>query len=249
VTLVTDQNGTANALMKTGESAVSQAALVRVTDLVTGNRVDQTFTIVQKINGEAVLSVVPGSYSNSGFFVGECGGTSGDFLIYGGRPPYTARSSLFDVRLSVNGLFVDPAIVTFSGGRFTASTGSSACGSAGYKSSIVVTDADGRSVTVTYEEKPGTTALPTPATLRVSPSAVSFDNCAAQRTVTFSIIGGTAPFVTRVNRPADATVAADNRTVTLNAGVTGILRIEVVDANSNLVSTTITCPGVTPAGG
>jgi hypothetical protein len=238
VTLVTDQNGVANALIKTGGTAVSQAALIRVTDLVSGNRVDATFTIVQKIDGTAVLSVVPGGYTSKGFLKGECGGSSGDFLVYGGRPPYTARSSLLAVRLSVGGIVADPVVIAASGGRFTASTALQAC--AGYESNIVVTDADGRNVTVTYKEEEGTNTLPAPSTLRVSPSAVTFNSCATARSVNFSVIGGTTPYVVRVNRPADATVT--NTTVALLPGTSGEVKIEVTDSQSNQATATITCP-------
>jgi hypothetical protein len=247
VTLVTDQNGVANALMKTGESAVSQAALVRVTDLITGNRVDQTFTIVQKINGAAVLSVVPGGYTGKAFFKGECGGTSGDFLVYGGRPPYTARSSLPAVRLSVGGIAADPIVIAMSGGRFTASTASAAC--VGYEAAIVVTDADGRNVTVTYKEEEGENEIPpppAPTALVVTPSDVTLNGCTTGRSVTYTIVGGTAPFVITTDRPAapgtppgpGATVS--NTTVTIR-GYVGPVNVEVVDSKSVKVTAKITC--------
>jgi hypothetical protein len=249
VTLVTDQNGVASALIKTADAVPSQAAAIRVTDLVTGNRVDTTFTIVQKINGAAVMSVVPGGYTGKAFFKGECGGTSGDFLIYGGRPPYTARSSLPNaIRLSVGGIVADPVTVVNAGGSFRASTTLAAC--AGYKGSIVVTDSAGFSVTVTYEEQEGSEerpAPPPPTTLVISPKTVTL-NCTPSRTVSFSVVGGVGPFVLRTGRPAATSVSGT--TVTLSPGtaaapealVSGdVVNVEVTDSRSNQVTATITC--------
>jgi hypothetical protein len=248
VTLVTDQNGTANALIKTADGIVSQAAVIRVTDLVTGNRVDTAFTIVQKINGSAVLSVVPSAgYVGKAFFKGDCGGTAGDFLVYGGRPPYTVRSSLPNsVRLSVNGVFSDPVIVPNAGGRFRASTVFfSGCG--GYKAQIVVTDAAGLNFEVTYEEQEGSEPLPTapdPTALVVSPKTVTFSTCPLNRAVTFSIVGGTAPYTVRTDRPADTSVTGSTVTITAPGGLilpNEVVNVEVTDSKSNQVTAKITC--------
>jgi hypothetical protein len=242
VTLVTDQNGTANALIKTGVSAVSQAALIRVTDLVTGNRVDATFTIVQKIDGEAVLSVVPGGYTGKAFYKGECGGTSGDFLIYGGRAPYTARSSLPNrVLLSVNTFIGDPVTVTNAGGSFRASTALDAC--VGYEAAIVVTDADGRSVTVSYAEEEGANdrpAPPPPTALVVTPSEATVNGCAAGRTVNFVIVGGTGPFVVTTDRPASTSVNGSSITVS-GLLVATVVNVEVIDSRSVKATAKINC--------
>jgi hypothetical protein len=252
LTLVTDQNGVVSALIKTADGVPSQAAAIRVTDLVTGNRVDTTFTIVQKIAGAEVLSVLPRpGYVGKAFFKGECGGTSGDFLVYGGRPPYTARSSLPNaVRLSVGGVVSDPVIIPASGGSFRASTTLSAC--VGYKASIVVTDSAGLTFEVTYEEQEGSNERPTPpdpTTLVISPKAVTL-NCVSSppRTVTFSIAGGVGPFVLRTSRPAATSVSGT--TVTLSPGTAAapetlisgdVVTVEVTDSKSNQVEATITC--------
>jgi hypothetical protein len=250
VTLVTDQNGVASALIKTADGVPSQAAAIRVTDLVTGNRVDTTFSIVQKINGTEVLSVVPGAgYVGKAFFKGECGGTTGDFLVYGGRPPYTARSSLPNaVRLSVGGVVSDPVVIPASGGSFRASTTLSAC--VGYKAQIVVTDSAGLTFTVSYEEQEGSNerpAPPDPTTLVISPKTVNL-NCTPSRTVAFSIAGGVGPFVLRTSRPAATSVSGTTVTLspgtaaapeTLNSG--DVITVEVTDSKSNQVTATITC--------
>ncbi len=248
VTVVTDQNGVANALLKTADGVASQAALIRATDLTTGNRVDTTFTIVQKIDGSAVLSVIPsGGYVGKAFFKGECGGTSGDFLVYGGRAPYTARSSLPNaIRLSVNGVVGDPVVIQSSGGSFRASTSLAAC--AGYKGSIVVTDSAGRNFEVTYEEQQGENevpAPPAPTTLVISPRTVTV-TCPgppSNRAVTFSVVGGTAPYTLRTSRPGDTLVSGN--TVTITSALQGpnatSITVEVTDSKSNVATSTINC--------
>ncbi|MGL4229948.1 MAG: hypothetical protein ACRDAM_16420 [Casimicrobium sp.] len=250
VTLITDQNGRATTLLKTDDGVVSQAAVIRVTDLVTGNRVDTAFTIVQSINGTVVLSVVPSSYTGTAFFKGTCGGTTGDFLVYGGRPPYTVRSSLpGSVRLSVGGIFGDPVTVPAAGGSFRASTAFGTC--VGYKASIVITDAAGLNTTVTYEEKEGSEeppAPPPPTALVITPKAVGL-NCTAAppfRTVNFAIVGGTPPYVLRTSRPAATTVTGTTVTLgtateTIGAAPNNVVDVEVTDSESKQATAKITC--------
>jgi hypothetical protein len=237
----TDQNGRVTTLFKVDPAATSQSAVIRVTDLVTGNRVDTAFSIVSVTNGSAGYTAIPSGYSGKAFYKGECGGTSGDFLIYGGQPPYTVRSSLTAVRLSVNGVTSDPVIVTSSGGRFTASTALQGC-SGGFESNIVITDANGRNITVTYKEEEGSNdrVVPTPTDLVASPKAVIFNSCATPRSVTYSIVGGTAPYIVRTDRPAESSV--NQATVSLVAGFSGVLNVEITDSKSNQVTATITCP-------
>jgi len=199
ITIVTDQNGKADAVVRMDAGVPSQSALIRATDVISGNRVDSAFSIVQAINGSAILSIFPSTYTASGKYKNECPGTAGDYLVYGGTPPYSIRSSLPNaIPLSVGGITSDPVIVTRSGGSFTASSfESSSCGD--YSSSIVITDAAGRNASVTYIVKAGTEDRPAAAplpTLEIVPKTVAFTaqplvngNCDA-RAVKFSVIGG-----------------------------------------------------------
>jgi hypothetical protein len=242
VTVVTDQNGRATTLIKADDGVTSQAAVIRATDLVTGSRVDTAFTIVQQISGEDVLSVVPGRYTSKAFFKGTCGGTSGDFLVYGGRPPYTARSSLPNaVRLSIDGVISDPVTVLNTGGSFRASTQAAAC--VGYEAAIVVTDATGRAVTVSYREEEGTNDVPTPpapTTLVISPPGAQI-NCANGRTISFTITGGTGPYTITTDRPDVTSVTGTILTITGVGGITGQVIFQVTDARSNRAAATVTC--------
>ncbi len=250
VTLISDQNGEANVLFRVVSNSPSQAALIRATDLVTGNRVDTAFTIVGVGTSGTRLTVQPPSFAGSGRFVGECGGSSGGFLIYGGRPPYTVRSSLPDVVLSVGGVSGDPVTVLQSGGSFRASIAFTAgCPANGYAATILITDAAGATLVLPYTESPGTTPLPTappPTALVIRPSNPSVI-CSLNRAVSFVIVGGTGPFAVRTDRPADVSVeqfgGSATVTVTAPGGLpagTNIL-VEVVDSGSRTVNATIRC--------
>lgn len=223
-TVLTDANGIANAVIKVVEGVTSQVAIVRATDTVTGNRVDTVFTIVQQINGQAVLSVVPQEgYVGQAFYKGECGGTSGDFLVYGGNPPYTARSSLPNaVQLSYRGVIGDPVTIPTAGDRFRASTVYS-LGCTGFKAQIVVTDSAGRNFQVSYEEKEGTNDRPTPPApdaLAITPSAVTLvasgGNCGG-RFLNFRVTGGVAPYTFASSEPLRLIIDASGRATTCSS--------------------------------
>lgn len=201
ITIVTDQNGKADAVIRMDAGVPSQGALIRATDVTSGNRVDSAFSIVQAINGSAILSIFPSTYTASGKYKNECPATAGDYLVYGGTPPYSIRSSLPNaIPLSVGGITADPVIVTRSGGSFTASSfESSSCGD--YSSSIVITDAAGRIASVTYIVKAGTEDRPAPTplpALEIVPKTVAFTAAPGvaltgdcdNRAVKFSVIGG-----------------------------------------------------------
>jgi hypothetical protein len=202
ITIVTDQNGKADAVIRIDAGVPSQSALIRATDVVSGNRVDSAFSIVQAINGSAILSVFPSAYTAAGKYKGECPGTSGDYLVYGGTPPYSVRSSLPNaVPLSVGGVTADPVIVPRSGASFTASSfPSSSCGD--YSSVIVITDAAGRNASVTYNITAGTEDRPALPALSISPATVTFTatsgNCNT-RSAKFNVVGGSGSGVFSVS--------------------------------------------------
>ncbi len=246
-TAITDQNGIANAVIKVAEGVTSQVAIVRATDTITGNRVDTVFTIVQQINGQAILSVVPDGYVGQAFYKGECGGTSGDFLVYGGQPPYTVRSSLPNaVQLSYNGVVADPVIVPRSGDRFRAST-QFQTGCTGYKASIVITDANGRNFTVTYEEKEGTNDRPTPpapATLTLTPGSVTLvatgGNCGG-RSVVFTATGGTPGYTFSSSEPLRGSMSGSTLSTTPLFTPGNTITVSVLDSTGKIASSTVTC--------
>ena len=171
ITVLTDQNGRANAVIRTDPAAASQVGLLRATDVVSGNRVDASFTIVQAINGTGVLSLVPESWTVTGYFNDECAPSGVDYLIYGGLAPYTVTNTLpAQITLFANGVSsAASVIVPQAGGRFRAFANYlSPC--SGYEASFVVTDATGRNVTAKYLGKPGSQAR---AATEISPVSIT----------------------------------------------------------------------------
>ena len=103
-------------IIKAGVNAFTQPALLRATELITGNQVTGQFTIVQTINGSAVLSVVPDDATITSATTTCSTGFRVDYFIYGGTPPYRVTSTFPDAVTLVN------STVTTAGGFFEAIT-------------------------------------------------------------------------------------------------------------------------------
>ena len=174
LTIVTDQNGKADAVIRIDAGVPSQAALIRATDLTSGNRVDGAFTIVQAINGSSILSVLPATYAGSGGFTGECLEFSGDYVIYGGTAPYTITNGLPNAgTLSTATNSGQVISVAAQGGIFRFTSFSIASGCGGFTVPITIADAAGKITSVTFAVTAGTaTRVVVPAVL--SPAAVAF---------------------------------------------------------------------------
>ncbi len=198
-TLTTDQNGKADVVIRTDPGVPSGAALIRVTDLTSGNRVDSAFTIVQSISGAATLSVVPPSYAGGGGFTQECVSFAGDYVIYGGTAPYTITNGLPNAGTLSSGTSIGQVItVSTQGGIFRFTSNSVADGCGGFKVPLTIADATGRITTVEFAVTAGTTAR-APAVL--SPSSVSFaanlggSAAVAAATLPASCADGSTPLV------------------------------------------------------
>ncbi len=262
VTILTDQNGKADAVIRMDAGAPSQAALIRATDVTSGNRVDSSFTIVQATNGTAVLSVVPKEWIATGYFANECPGGSGDYIIYGGRAPYTITNNLPNsFTLSSGGVSSSVSVtVAQSGGRFTAShVYSQNC--VGYDATFVITDSSGLATTATYSVKPGsaarvaTTIAPSAVTLNavgksaavVGPPAIPANpGTCANRTVNFSAATGVGPLTWSLSVPPSvATLSSFTTgvTVTTGTGFVGgeIITVVAIDSANKLSTATISC--------
>src|SRR6266581_7126261 len=72
LTVVSDQFGGARVIIQATPGAPTQPALLRATELTTGNQQTAQFTIVQTINGSAVLSVVPSDVTFVGADTTQC---------------------------------------------------------------------------------------------------------------------------------------------------------------------------------
>jgi hypothetical protein len=185
LTVVSDQFGVAQVIIQANSGAPTQPALLRATELTTGDQQTAQFTIVQTINGSTVLSVVPSTATITGPDTATCSsGVRVDYFIYGGTPPYRVTASFPTMVTLVN------PIVNASGQPFTAITN----GSCVDPLTFSIVDATGLQTTATLNNNPGTSAPPTIIeTLQAFPSQQTVSPCTG---LTFSelIFGGTPPY-------------------------------------------------------
>ncbi len=252
ITVLTDQNGQALVTIRSDAGVATQVSLVRGTDLVSGNRVDASFTILQSTSGTAAFSVSPIKSSITGYYVNTCGSGSTSYVIYGGTAPYTVfANSLSIVTLEVGGTTRGQSvIVPRSGGSFEAISLGGAC--AGTSTALfTITDASGRVITATFDSIAGTVPLPTPATpetLIITPPNARIV-CAPNSVVVFTIAGGTGPYSLVTDRPNGTSVSGGNVTLTANStfGPGDVINVVVSDARSRTAGATITCEGTLAA--
>jgi hypothetical protein len=197
LTVVSDQFGVAQVILQASASAPTQPALLRATELTTGNQQTAQFTIVQTINGSTVLSVVPATATITGPDTATCSsGARVDYFIYGGTPPYRVTAS-FPTAVTI----VNPTVLA-SGQPFTAITN----GTCVDPLTFSILDATGLQTTATLNNTPGTAAPPTIIeTLQASPSEQTVASCAG-KTVSELIFGGTPPYSITSSVPPGATV-------------------------------------------
>jgi hypothetical protein len=256
VTAITDQNGDAIVTLRTNPGVATQIALIRATDLTSGNRVDSSFTVVQATAGVASFTSNPRAYAFFGFYVQSCASGSVDFYIYGGSAPYTAVLSRPDAaRLSSATSPTEGATTTVaaSGGYVRARVLGGNC-SGKTDMFITVTDATGRVLTIGLSNEAGTEPLPVdppPTALVISPPVRSVQ-CAPGVVVPFNVVGGTPPYQMSTSRPNTAPPPAQNGTTV--SGTTVTIRetilpqptpveiaVSVVDGASKVVSAKIVC--------
>jgi hypothetical protein len=187
LTVVADQFGMATVIILANVTATTQPGLLRATELTTGEQQTAAFTIVQTINGSAVLSVVPSTATITGAFINQCSaGFRVDYYIYGGTPPYRVTSTFPQ---AVN-LLNSPVLV--EGGAFTAITNGTCVNPLVFS----IVDANGLETTATLINNAGTATPPgptPPAALQILPASTTFAACTGQQ-VNFVILGGTPPY-------------------------------------------------------
>ena len=229
ITVVTDQNGKADVVIRTDAGVPSQAALIRATDLTSGNRVDGAFTIVQATSGAATLSVVPPSYSGGGGFVQQCLSISGDYVIYGGTAPYTVTNGLPNTGILTSGTSSGQVItVSTQGGIFRFTSNPVADGCANFTVPLTIADATGRITTATFTVtaglNPRVAAVFSPATVAFIANVGGSPAVAAVNATPASCTDGSTPVGTScgvaVYNPASCSpgLVNDTRTGCVSAG-------------------------------
>jgi hypothetical protein len=186
LTVVSDQFGVARVIIQADSNAPTQPAFLRATELTTGNQQTAQFTIVQTINGSAVLSVVPDTATITGPDTQNCSsGFRIDYFIYGGTPPYTVVSTFPGAVTLIN-----PTVLA-AGMPFSAITNGTCVDPLVFS----IRDSAGLQTTATLSNVPGTTPPPTPppSPLDASPGNQTVALCTG-KTVSVQITGGTAPY-------------------------------------------------------
>src|SRR5205814_9332935 len=113
-------------------------AIIRATDVTTGNTVTGSFIIAQFTSGEAILSVLPRSVTVTGPDPTHCSnGVPVTYYVFGGTPPYRVVASLPTL------VVLSGSPVATNGGFFTATTN----GNCYAEETFIITDATGRTVT------------------------------------------------------------------------------------------------------
>jgi hypothetical protein len=198
---VTDHTGVAIARIRVPTDATTQLATLRVIDVATGAFADELFTITQgNIVGQ--LTVIPNSFTFTGFRQGVCGTGSGDFVVFDGDPPYTAVTS--DPNITVT-----PTTNNSNPARFTVTAfNPNVCLS---NATVVITDRNQRRATVTVTTEEGSAQLPP---LAVAPTTISLnDTCGFSASVT--AVGGLGPLSANSTHPrVSATVSGNLVTIT-----------------------------------
>lgn len=206
LTVVSDQFGVARVIIQASANAPTQPALLRATELTTGNQQTAQFTIVQTINGAAVLSVVPTTATITGPDTQTCSaGFRIDYFIYGGTPPYTVVSTFPGAVTLLNSTVFAP------GQPFTAITN----GTCVDPLTFSIRDAAGLQTTATLKNVVGEAEPPTapPPALNASPGNQNVAACGGKTvsvlltggTVSYNVSAGTVNSVTPVVTPATLT--------------------------------------------
>jgi hypothetical protein len=217
LTVTSDANGLAQIIIKANKDASTQPALLRATETQTGNQVTAQFTIVQTINGAAVLSVVPDNATITSATTTCTSGFRVDYYIYGGTPPYRVTNTFPDGATLVN------STVTTSGGFFEAITNGTCVDPLVFS----IFDAAGLQTTATLTNKPATSTTGgtgTPLTVAPpGPVSATAAQCTSSSGFLFTITGGTPPYNVSVTAaPAGAVGAATPSTVTTSGGTTTV---------------------------
>ena len=203
-TVTSDESGRAVVVIRANLGSSPQIATIRATDVASGAFRTATFFIKQtQINGGEFVTIPP-EWAVNGAFKTACPAGSTDFLIFGGTPPYSIRSS------APGTASVFPAVTANENpSRFSTSYSAITCGAEGYQVNFTVTDANGLSILAKLTVKPGTADLVTPPTITLSPSSISL-SCGqqAQVLVTINNAGATPPTITTsISTPQSPTTA------------------------------------------
>jgi hypothetical protein len=212
-TIVTDQNGQAIVTLKSDAPVPTQVALIRATDLVSGNRVDGSFTIVQSVGGSPTFNISPKEATFTGFYDNQCGSGSLRFVLYGGTPPYNVvanNASIAYPTLSEQLAIATSVVVAKSGDFFYGVANGGSC-SGKREGLFTITDSAGQVITAKLTTDKGSVPFPVapPATtLVVTPVQLTLTGLGtcANADLQFVVTGGTPSYRASSSNPNKAQV-------------------------------------------
>jgi hypothetical protein len=254
LTVTTDTNGNATAVLNVPANTPTQTGIIRATDLTSGQAITGTFLVQQIAVDGAVLAVLPlGNTTITGPDSSHCSsGVSVTNYIFGGTPPYTVGVN-FPGAVTLVGV-----PVMASGGAFTTVTNGTCFENLTY----VITDATGRTIgsgqypTVTNQLGEGA-PIPPPSALVATPGAIARTNCVPANTFPFVGTGGLPPYFAVVissSSPTSPVVSPQNGITSGQAiNVSGITSpsttvVQLQDSSVPRQSATVTidCSGSPP---
>ena len=240
ITVTSDHSGTVLGLIEVPANVVTQVAVIRVIHIPTGVYADQVFVINgTPLPGTEPLTAIPSTFTFTGALTTECGTGFGDFLVFGGQPPFTATSTNPTV-------LVTPTTSNTNPGRFTVAASNPTICVTG--ATVIVTDSIGQRVTVTVDTKPGSGTPPAPVPITVSPSSITL-TCGTSGSI--SVVGGTGTLSVNSSHPrVTALLSGNTITITRLAGdgatiYTSTATISVTDGSS-ITPATVTVPANCP---
>ena len=185
ITVTTDQDGFAVVRIKADVNAPTQSALIRVTELTSGNVLNTSFTIAQFTDGTGTLTAIPTTWTLSGPNSSSCAANIPvTYYIFGGTPPYRIQSTL------PNFAVISPPLVQTNGGGFTATVTGLVCTN-DTGAPITITDATGRTIPVTLVNKVGTgTTVTNFDAIQILPGNITSPALTCGQTLTEQILGG-----------------------------------------------------------
>jgi hypothetical protein len=254
LTVSTDINGDAVAVISVPRDTPTQTGIIRATDVTSGQAVTATFVIQQIATNGTVLAVLPqGNTTITGPDNLRCSsGVNVTYYIFGGTPPYTIGTQF------PQAVTISPTTVTQNGGSFTVTTN----GTCFTNLTFVITDVTGRTIpngeypTVTNELGNGP-PVPPPGPLTVTPGAIARTNCTPSNTFQFIGTGGTGPYSAVVLSSTSTTSPVINPQNNIASGqgvsVSGITSpsttvVQLLDNSSPRQTATVTidCTGSPP---
>jgi hypothetical protein len=239
ITVTSGQDGIAIVRLKADVNAPTQVALIRATELTTGNVLNSSFVIAQFTDGAGTLTAVPTTWTVTGPNSSSCAANVPvTYYIFGGTPPYRIQSTL------PNYANIVPSVVQTNGGGFTAILTGAVC-SPSPGTSITITDATGRTISVTLINTKGSGNPQTNFNqIQFAPSSVT-DPVGCGQSIIEQIVGGEIvladgtvqqpTFVVSTLGP-NVTVTVSGRTITITRSSTGSATSPAIIYVSNGVS-------------